>query len=116
MLTVKQIKAEAAAVREQARQAAYNEVKKYDRRLEFLKTCQYYLETTPRPEFIQDQLNIVERMLALTESRFADWARHKTGGRAELLRQWNQLNEVSKLKAQRKALRYLLGSEQKPAE
>jgi hypothetical protein len=107
MLTVKQIEDEASQLREQLRHATSGKAK-LNARPVFLKQCKYYIETAPRPEYLQAQYATIKERLDIITSRFGTWCAHRTGGASELQRQYNTENDVAKLKAQLKALKYLI--------
>jgi hypothetical protein len=85
------------------------------KQLENLRFCRYYLETNPSEAFIKGMLAGVEVRIALAQERFGQWRAHKTGGLKELKHEYEALNELPKLRAQRRALKFLLEGAMEPA-
>jgi hypothetical protein len=108
MKQLKQIQQELDALRKQGKDAVFTEQRKIEKRILFLEMCRLYLETKPREEFIRKSIESLDYIIATLENRFDQWASHRTGGNAELRREYNSLCEIPKFKQQRKTLKFLL--------
>ena len=79
------------------------------KRIEHLRQCQYYIETKVTEENLRKQLERQEFRLKTLQSRFGTWKSHRTGGVADLLRQYTAETGMKQIKTQIKTLKYLLG-------
>jgi len=107
MKQLKQIQQELDALRKQGKDAVFTEQRKIEKRILFLEMCRLYLETKPREEFIKKQLESIGFIVGTLESRFGQWASHRTGGNKELRREYNALCQIPKYKQQIKTLKFL---------
>jgi hypothetical protein len=107
MKTVKQIEAETDELRNKLRRAVSGTAA-LNGKLAFLKQCKYYLEAAPRPEFLQAQYSAVTKRLKLLDERFQSWRAGRTGDLDDHKRQYRAEFDIPKLKAQAKALKWLL--------
>jgi len=80
------------------------------RKIKIRKQCILYLETKPKEEFVNKQMEDVEFKIKTINNRFFDWCKNHNKPIADRKSKstWNGMNNMSMLKAQLVVLKYLL--------
>jgi hypothetical protein len=111
MKTVAEITKREKALREEANIANFKRTKKIKSELKFLKLCRLYLETSPTESYLLNESSRLKNTIGILEGRFSEWAKTKSGGGEELLREYYSLIGRSELRAKLKTIRFLLRNE-----
>lgn len=80
----------------------------------FLTKCLHYVQTNPDIKIVETQLVMVEKEIAIIKSRYRFFDPKEIKFKNERAKRayfFNKLHEMQKLKAQQKAMRYLLDKE-----
>jgi hypothetical protein len=79
------------------------------RKIEILRQCKLYLETNPKPEFIEEMKSSVEFRIDLIRERYGAWCacRNLSQFKNPLHHYYNEMG-MAQLKLQLKTLEYLI--------
>lgn len=81
---------------------------KITNRIDFLKSCLYYLETNPTADFIQKQYDIVLKQLHIIDNGYAEWRKNQPPFKAVTQQTYKTEMNYSGLNKQKDTLDFLL--------
>jgi len=105
MITVKEIDTKIKELTEECKRIPDSQAKPKKRRIAFLRNVRLYIETNPRPEFIQSEIERLKTTISIIDDRFYEWIDGKSG--SNLKNQWRSLNNYQHLKKQLRTLKFI---------
>ncbi len=109
MKTLIDVKTELAALREKGQELNGAELRRLTLRIKHLEKVRLYLEHEPTTETLRKQKQVLKRLLAVINDRYLQWYDGKPqGDQRAMRRQYEELYEVRKLRAQLRTLNYIL--------
>jgi hypothetical protein len=108
MKTVKEINQEIKDLILSLKEADRFKSKSIKKRIELLKMCKLYVESKPRPEFLEAEVKDIERKIDVLNGRFGLWNETNASKFRNSRAAYNTESGINSLKAQLKAVRYLV--------
>lgn len=106
MKTIEAIRKDAEAERLLARSRPFNEAKKANERLEFLKMCVLLCEGFA-PDRLKAELEKTKMQISKIEDQFGEWCVGKVGETSKLRQAYYTQNNMQGLRRQLKMLKYI---------
>jgi len=78
------------------------------KRMALLKTCENYLVTNPREEFVKSEAQAITTKIDVLEKRYGQWCAGRTGSQGELWRAYCSETGINTMRAQLRTLKFLL--------
>jgi septal ring factor EnvC (AmiA/AmiB activator) len=76
--------------------------------MEHLRLCRNYLETNPRKDYLEQQIEDTEKRLHILEDRFSSWRAGKIGSIAELMAKYRTEAGIPTIRKQLNTLKFLV--------